>query len=381
MRRLTRRRGSFDTKQEEACMAKHTVTLIPGDGIGPEITTAMRRVVDATGVDIEWEVAEAGADVMEKYGTPLPDHVIESVRKNKVAIKGPVTTPVGTGFRSVNVALRKALDLYTNLRPAFSIPGTGARYEDIDIVIVRENTEDLYAGIEFEEGKPETLELIEFCEAKGAGTIRRDSGISLKPISITGSERIVRWAFEYALANGRKKVTAVHKANILKYSDGLYLDVARKVAAEYEGRIEFEDKIVDMTCMGMVLYPENFDVVVLPNLYGDIVSDLAAGLIGGLGIAPGANIGAECAVFEPVHGSAPKYTGKDMANPTAEILTSVLMLQHLGEREAADKVLAGVKRVLAEGTHVTYDIKRTNTGSTDGCVGTQAYADAIIATF
>jgi isocitrate dehydrogenase (NAD+) len=362
-------------------MAKHTVTLIPGDGIGPEITTAMRRVVDATGVDIEWEVVEAGADVMEKYGTPLPDHVIESVRKNKVAIKGPITTPVGTGFRSVNVALRKALDLYTNLRPAFSMPGTGARYEDVDIVIVRENTEDLYAGIEFEEGKPETLELIEFCEAKGAGTIRRDSGISLKPISITGSERIVRWAFEYALANGRKKVTAVHKANILKYSDGLYLDVARKVAAEYEGRIEFEDKIVDMTCMGLVLYPENFDVVVLPNLYGDIVSDLAAGLIGGLGIAPGANIGADVAVFEPVHGSAPKYTGKDMANPTAEILTSVLMLQHLGEREAAEKVLAGVKTVLAEGTHVTYDIKRTNTGSTDGCVGTQAYADAIIATF
>jgi isocitrate dehydrogenase (NAD+) len=362
-------------------MAKHTVTLIPGDGIGPEITTAMRRVVDATGVDIEWEVAEAGADVMGKYGTPLPDHVIESVRKNKVAIKGPVTTPVGTGFRSVNVALRKALDLYTNLRPAFSMPGTGARYEDIDIVIVRENTEDLYAGVEFEEGKPETLELIEFCEKHGAGTIRKDSGISLKPISITGSERIVRWAFEYALANNRKKVTAVHKANILKYSDGLYLDVARKVAAEYEGRIEFEDKIVDMTCMGLVLYPENFDVVVLPNLYGDIVSDLAAGLIGGLGIAPGANIGAECAVFEPVHGSAPKYTGMDMANPTAEILTSVLMLQHLGEREAADKVLAGVKTVLAEGTHVTYDIKRTNTGSTDGCVGTQAYADAIIATF
>lgn len=362
-------------------MSKHTVTLIPGDGIGPEITTAMRRVVDATGVDIEWEVVEAGADVMEKYGTPLPDHVLDSVRKNKVAIKGPVTTPVGTGFRSVNVALRKALDLYVNLRPAFTIPGTGARYDDIDIVMVRENTEDLYAGVEFEMGKPETLELIDFCEAKGAGTIRRDSGISLKPISVTGSERIVRWAFEYALANGREKVTAVHKANILKYSDGLYLDVARKVAAEYEGRIEFEDKIVDMTCMGLVLYPENFDVVVLPNLYGDIVSDLAAGLIGGLGIAPGANIGADAAVFEPVHGSAPKYTGKDMANPTAEILTAVLMLQHIGEREAADKVLSGVKSVLAEGVNVTYDIKRTNTGSTDGCVGTQAYADAIIATF
>jgi isocitrate dehydrogenase (NAD+) len=362
-------------------MAKHTITLIPGDGIGPEITTAMRRVVDATGVDIEWEIADAGEHVMAEFGTPLPDHVIEAVRKNKVAIKGPVTTPIGTGFRSVNVALRKALDLYVNLRPAFSIPGTGARYDNIDIVIVRENTEDLYAGIEFEEGKPETLELIDFCEAKGAGTIRRDSGISLKPISITGSERIVRYAFEYALSHGRKKVTAVHKANILKYSDGLYLDVARKVAAEYEGRVEFEDKIVDMTCMGLVLYPENFDVVVLPNLYGDIVSDLAAGLIGGLGMAPGANIGSDCAVFEPVHGSAPKYTGKDMANPTAEILTAVLMLQHIGEREAADKILAGVKQVLAEGVSVTYDIKRTNTGSTEGCVGTQAYADAIIATF
>jgi len=362
-------------------MAKHTVTLIPGDGIGPEITDAMRRVVEATGVDIAWEVVEAGADVMEKYGTPLPEHVIESVRKNAVAIKGPVTTPVGTGFRSVNVALRRALDLYVNLRPAFSIAGTGARYDDVDIVIVRENTEDLYAGVEFEEGKTETLELIEFVEAHGAGSIRRDSGISLKPISITGSERIVRYAFEYALANSRSKVTAVHKANILKYSDGLYLDVARRVAAEYEGRVEFEDRIVDATCMGLVMHPEDFDVLVLPNLYGDIVSDLAAGLVGGLGIAPGANIGTDAAVFEPVHGSAPKYTGKDMANPTAEILTAVLMLQHLGEREAADKILAGVRSVLAEGTKVTYDIRRTNTGSTDGAVGTQAYADAIIATF
>lgn len=359
-------------------MTRHTVTLIPGDGIGPEITTAMRRVVDATGVEIEWQIADAGEHVMTEFGTPLPDHVIESIRQNKVAIKGPVTTPIGTGFRSVNVALRKALDLYTNLRPAFSIPGTGARYEDVDIVIVRENTEDLYAGVEFEEGSPEAAQLIDWVAEKGAGTIRPDSGISLKPISITGSERIVRWAFEYALANGREKVTAVHKANILKYSDGLFLRVAREVAAEYEGRVEFEDRIVDMTCMGLVLYPEQFDVMVLPNLYGDIVSDLAAGLIGGLGIAPGANIGAECAVFEPVHGSAPKYTGKDMANPTAEILSGVLMLNHLGEREAGARVLNAVRAVLAEGERVTYDIKRTNTGSTDGCVGTQAYADAII---
>jgi isocitrate dehydrogenase (NAD+) len=362
-------------------MAKHTVTLVPGDGIGPEITTAMRRVVDATGVDIGWEIADAGEHVMAEHGTPLPDYVLDSIRKNKVAIKGPVTTPVGTGFRSVNVALRKALDLYVNLRPAFSIPGTGARYEDIDIVIVRENTEDLYAGIEFEQGSDAAAELIEWVAAKGAGTIRPDSGISLKPISITASERIVRWAFEYALANDRRKVTAVHKANILKYSDGLYLDVARRVAAEYEGRIEFEDRIVDMACMGLVLYPEQFDVLVLPNLYGDIVSDLAAGLVGGLGIAPGANIGADCAVFEPVHGSAPKYAGKDMANPTAEILTAMLMLQHLGEHEAAEKILAGVRQVLAEGRSCTYDIVRTNTGSLEGCVGTQAYADAIIGTF
>ncbi|MCX8006946.1 MAG: isocitrate/isopropylmalate dehydrogenase family protein [Coriobacteriia bacterium] len=363
-------------------MAKHTITLIPGDGIGPEITTAMRRVVEAAGVDVEWEVAEAGADVMDKHGTPLPEGVLESIRRNKVAIKGPITTPVGTGFRSVNVALRKELDLYACLRPAFSIPGTGARYDGVDIVIVRENTEDLYAGIEFEQGSEGAQELIEFVESRGAGRIRPDSGISLKPISVSGTRRIVRFAFEHAIANGRKKVTAVHKANILKHSDGLFLRVAREVAEEYAGSgVEFEDYIVDATCMQLVLRPEQFDVLVLPNLYGDIVSDLAAGLIGGLGIAPGANIGDECAVFEPVHGSAPKYAGKDMANPTAEILSAVLMLNHIGEREAADKVLAGVKRVLSEGAQVTYDVKRTLTGSVDGCVGTQAYADAIIATF
>lgn len=360
-------------------MAKHDITLIPGDGIGPEITTAMRRVVEATGVDIAWHVVDAGEGVMAEYGTPLPDHVLDAIRDTRIAIKGPITTPVGTGFRSVNVALRKALDLYVNLRPAFSIPGTGARYEGVDIVIVRENTEDLYAGIEFEEGSDDALALIDWVAAHGGGSIRRDSGISLKPISVTGSSRIVRWAFEYALANERKKVTAVHKANILKYSDGLFLKTARNVAEDYIPRdIAFEDRIVDMTCMGLVLRPEDFDVMVLPNLYGDIVSDLVAGLVGGLGIAPGANIGEDYAVFEPVHGSAPKYTGKDVANPTAEILSAVLMLQHIGEREAADGILAAVKAVLAEGTSVTYDIKRTNTGSTEGSVGTQAYADAII---
>lgn len=360
-------------------MAKHTVTLIPGDGIGPELTTAMTRVVEATGVDIEWEIAEAGAGVMDKYGTPLPEHVLDSIRKNKVAIKGPITTPVGTGFRSVNVSIRKELDLYACLRPAFSIPGNGARYDDIDLVIVRENTEDLYAGIEFEQGSEGARKLIEFAAAEGAGIIRPDSGISLKPISIERSRRIVKYAFDYAIANGRKKVTAVHKANILKYSDGLFLKVAREVAAEYkDSGIQFEDYIVDATCMQLVLHPEWWDVLVLPNLYGDILSDLAAGLIGGLGIAPGANIGADCAVFEPTHGSAPKYAGKDMANPTAEILSAVLMLNHLGERDAADRVLAAVRAVIGEGDKVTYDIKRSVTGSTEGAVGTQAYADALI---
>lgn len=361
-------------------MAKHTVTLIPGDGIGPELTAAMTRVVEATGVDIEWETVEAGADVMDKYGTPLPEHVLDSVRRNKVAIKGPITTPVGTGFRSVNVALRKELDLYACLRPAFSIEGSGARYDDIDLVIVRENTEDLYAGIEFQEGSDDARDLIRFAEERGAGKIRPDSGISLKPISISGTQRIVRYAFEYAIANGRKKVTAVHKANILKHSDGLFLKVAREVAEEYKGAgIEFEDYIVDATCMQLVLHPEWWDVLVLPNLYGDIVSDLCAGLIGGLGIAPGANIGKDFAVFEPVHGSAPKYAGKDMANPTAEILSAVLMLKHLNEEAAATRVLEAVKAVIAEGRSVTYDVKRSVTGSTDGAAGTQAYADAIIA--
>jgi len=355
------------------------VALIPGDGIGPEITSAMCRVVEATGVDIEWEVAEAGAEVMDRFGTPLPNEVLESVRRNKVAIKGPITTPVGTGFRSVNVALRKELDLFACLRPAFSIPGSGARYDDIDLVVVRENTEDLYAGIEFEEGSAGARELIGFAADQGAGIIRPDSGISLKPISVSGTQRIVRYAFEYAIANGRKKVTAVHKANILKHSDGLFLKVAREVAQEYaDSGVGFEDYIVDATCMQLVLHPEWWDVLVLPNLYGDIVSDLCAGLIGGLGIAPGANIGLEAALFEPVHGSAPKYAGKDMANPTAEILSAQLMLKHLQETDAAERVLNAVREVIAEGERVTYDIKRSSTGTTDGCVGTQAYADAVI---
>ncbi|MCL1890844.1 MAG: isocitrate/isopropylmalate dehydrogenase family protein [Coriobacteriia bacterium] len=360
-------------------MAQHTITLIPGDGIGPEISHAMQRVVDATGVSIEWEIAEAGAHLLESEGTPLPQSTIDSIKRNKVAIKGPVTTPVGTGFRSINVALRKELDLYTNLRPAFSLEGTGTLYKDIDLVVVRENTEDLYAGVEFEEGSEGAKGLIEYCAEQGAGVIRPDSGISIKPISITGSRRIVKWAFEYALANGRKSVCAVHKANIQKHSDGLFLKVAREVAEEYEGRIEFEDRIVDACCMGLVLNPQQFDVLVLPNLYGDIVSDLCAGMVGGLGIAPGANIGEDYAVFEPVHGSAPKHAGKGIANPTALLLTASLMLAHLGERDAADRLVNAIRAVLKKGTQVTYDIKRTNTGSTDGSVSTEEYADAVIA--
>ena len=283
----------------------HKVVLIPGDGIGPEITSAMRRVVEATGVPIEWDVHEAGAGVMDIYGTPLPQHVLDAIAQTKIAIKGPITTPVGTGFRSVNVALRKHFDLYANVRPVLHMPGDGGRYDDVDLVIVRENTEDLYAGIEFDEGDPSVTALNALVEKDGQRPFRADSAVSLKPISITGSERIVRYAFDYARRCGRKKVTAVHKANIMKSSDGLFLRVAREVAAQYPD-IEFNDKIVDATCMGLVMDPTQFDVLVLPNLYGDIVSDLCAGLIGGLGMAPGANIGRDVAVFEAVHGSAPE---------------------------------------------------------------------------
>ncbi|MBS3910215.1 MAG: isocitrate/isopropylmalate dehydrogenase family protein [Actinobacteria bacterium] len=347
----------------------HTITMIPGDGIGPEISEAMRRVVDSTGVKIDWEIQEAGADVMDKYGTPLPDQVIESVKRNKVAIKGPITTPVGTGFRSVNVALRKALDLYANLRPAYSLKGVKSRYEDIDLVIVRENTEDLYAGIEFEQGSDEAIELIDFIKERGGKFRFEDAGISIKPISVSGSERIVRFAYEYARREGRKKVTAVHKANIMKYSDGLFLRVANEVGEDYPD-IETEDRIVDNMCMQLVQKPELYDVIACPNLYGDILSDLCAGLVGGLGMAPGANIGEEYAVFEPVHGSAPKYAGLNKVNPTALILTSVLMLKHLGEREAADKVFNATRDVIAEGKNVTYDL--------GGTAGTSGIADAII---
>jgi isocitrate dehydrogenase (NAD+) len=327
------------------------VTLIPGDGIGPELAEATRRVLDASGVDFDWEVMPAGEAVMAKEGTPLPQPVLDSILRNKVAIKGPITTPVGVGFRSVNVALRQALGLYANLRPVRSIPGLKTRYDDVDLVIVRENTEDLYAGIEHMVGP--------------------DAAESIKIITRAASERIARFAFEYAVANDRRKVTAVHKANIMKLSDGLFLESCRTIAAEYEGRVAFEDRIVDNMCMQLVQKPELYDVLVLPNLYGDIVSDLCAGLVGGLGVAPGANIGTEAAVFEAVHGSAPKYAGQNKANPTALMLSGVLLLRHIGEQAAAERVEAAVRGVIAEGRSTTYDL--------GGSAGTSEFADAIVA--
>ena len=351
----------------------HRVTLIPGDGIGPEIMEAARRCIDNSGASIEWEVQEAGADVMEKYGTPLPDHVLDSIRRNKVAIKGPITTPIGTGFRSVNVALRHALNLYACVRPCKYYPGVRSLYRDVDVVIVRENTEDLYAGVEFEMGTPQAKQI----QALAEGKIPDDAAISIKPISVTASRRIVKYAFEYALANNRRKVTAVAKANIMKYTDGLFYRVAREVAAEYEGRIAYEEVLVDNMCMQLVQKPELYDVLVMPNLYGDIVSDVAAGLVGGLGVAPGANIGDGIAIFEPTHGSAPKYKGQNKANPTALILSGVMMLRHLGEMEAADRLERAVAAVLAEGKQVTYDMKPRRDDPT--AVGTSEMADAIIA--
>jgi len=353
----------------------HPVTFIDGDGIGPEIAAITRKCVDATGVDIEWDIQQAGTDVYQQEGTPLPDRVIESIRRTQTAIKAPVTTPVGTGFRSVNVALRQQLDLYACLRPCKSYPGVRSRYDNIDLVLVRENTEDLYAGIEFEQGTPGAAEMIAKIEDLTGKKIRDDSGISIKPNSIYRSERIVRFAFEYARANGRNKVTSVHKANILKFSDGLFLDVSRRVAENYAD-IEFEDRIVDNMCMQLVQKPELYDVLVLPNLYGDILSDLCAGLVGGLGVAPGGNIGEEMAVFEATHGSAPKYKGLNKVNPTALILSAVLMLRHLDERDAADRLEAAVAAVIREGRDVTYDMKPHRDDPT--AVGSAEMGDAII---
>lgn len=353
----------------------YRVTLIPGDGTGPEIMEAARRVLEATGVEFDWEVHEAGDEVLAREGTPLPDSVLESIRRNKVALKGPITTPVGTGFRSVNVALRQALDLYANVRPCRTFRGVRSRYENVDLVIIRENTEDLYAGIEFEQGAEDTKRLIDILSEMSGKPIREDSAISIKPISIFGSRRIVRYAFEYARKNRRRKVTAVHKANIMKYTDGLFRDVAAEVAKEYPD-IEYQDLIVDNMCMQLVQKPELYDVLVLPNLYGDIISDLAAGLVGGLGVAPGANIGEIGAVFEPIHGSAPKYAGLNKVNPTAAILSGALMLRHLGEIDAAERVERAVAKVIEEGKSVTYDLKPRPDDPT--AVGTSQFADAVI---
>jgi isocitrate dehydrogenase (NAD+) len=375
----------------------YKITLIPGDGTGPEITEATRRVIEATGVDIEWEVLDAGVDVMDKYGTPLPSHVLDSIRRNKVALKGPITTPIGKGFRSVNVALRKELDLYACVRPCKYYPGIRSRYQNVDMVVVRENTEDLYAGVEYDLGSSEANRIIEM----SGGKIRPDSAISIKPISVSGTRRIVKLAFDYAIANGRTSVTAVAKANIMKFTDGLFYQVAREVAKAYGARFEWSDlepehgdselagkvdgrgahlvyqeRLVDNMCMQLVQKPELYDVLVMPNLYGDILSDLCAGLVGGLGVAPGANIGADAALFEPTHGSAPKYKGQNKVNPIAMILSGMLMLRHLGEIDASTRLEAAVAKVMAEGKDVTYDMKLQRDDPT--AVGTSEVADAII---
>ncbi len=354
----------------------YQVTLIPGDGTGPELTEATRRVLDATGVDFAWDVQPAGADVMAEHGgNPLPDETLASIRRNGVALKGPITTPIGEGFRSVNVALRQQLDLYAQVRPCKTYPGVRTRYDNVDLVIIRETTEDIYAGIEFEQGSAATEELIAWLEDHGERLPQRDSGISIKPISLTGTRRVFEFAFEYAARMGRRKITAVHKANIMKFTDGLWLRVARAVAADHP-EIEFDDRIADNLCMQLVQRPEEYDVMVLPNLYGDIVSDLAAGLIGGLGVAPGANFGAGVAVFEPTHGSAPKYAGLNKVNPLAQLLSGVLMLRHLGESAAADRLERAIATLIREGSAVTYDMKPSRDDPT--AVGTSEVADALI---
>src|SRR3954451_8059680 len=354
----------------------HRVTLIPGDGTGPELTEASRRVLEATGVDFEWDIRSAGEESMAANdGNPLPGDTLESIRGNGVALKGPITTPVGGGFRSVNVGLRKSLDMYAQVRPCKTYPGVRTRFSDVDLVIVRENTEDLYAGIEYEQGTEDAEELIRWIESKGGKLRHRDAGISIKPISISGTRRIFEFAFDYARKTGRRKITAVHKANIMKFSDGLWLHVARQVAEENTD-IEFDDRIVDNMCMQLVQRPEEYDMLVLPNLYGDVLSDLCAGMIGGLGLAPGANYGESVAVFEPTHGSAPKYAGQNKVNPMAELLSGMLMLRHLEERDAAARLERAIADVIREGRNVTYDMKPTRDDPT--AVGTSDVADAII---
>ncbi len=352
----------------------HEVTFIPGDGTGPELAEATRRVLEATGIEFAWDRQEAGVDEYDKHGNPFPGVTLDSLKRTGVGIKGPTTTPVGSGFRSVNVLLRKELDLYACIRPCKAYEGVRTRFPETDIVIVRENTEDLYAGIEFEQGTEDNARL-RSCLAQLGSEVREDAGISVKPISVFGSERIVRSAFDYARENDRHKVTAAHKANIMKFSDGLFLEVARRVAQDYPD-IEFEDRIIDNLCNQLVSRPEEYDVIVLPNLYGDIVSDLGAGMIGGLGLAPGGNIGSDAAVFEATHGSAPKYKGLNRVNPTALMLSGVLMLRHLSEREAADRLEAAIAAVIKQGEKVTYDLKPTRDDPT--AVGTSQFADAVI---
>jgi len=352
----------------------HKVTLIPGDGIGPEITEATKRVLEATGVKFEWDIEIVGQQAQDKFGTPLPDYVLESIKKNKVALKGPVTTPIGTGFRSVNVALRQRLDLYACLRPCKTYPGVPTPFENVDIVIVRENTEDLYSGIEFARGTEESDRLTKLILEATQTVVKQDSGFSIKVISETASRRIVRFAFEYARANNRKKVSAAHKANIMKFSDGIFLAAAREVAKEYPD-IGFEDVVIDALCMRLVRSPQQYDVIVLPNLYGDIVSDLCAGLVGGLGVAPGANLGDNVAVFEPTHGSAPRYVGQNKVNPMAMMLSATMMLRHINEIKAADKLEKAIADVIAEGKKITYDLKadRNQPAAT-----TSEVADAVV---
>ncbi len=353
----------------------YDVTLMPGDGIGPEVVEATRRVLEATGIEFNWDYQDLGMVAQEKQGTTLPDATIASVQRTKLGLKGPTTTPVGTGFRSVNVGLRQALNLYATLRPAKTYQGVRSTFDSVDLIIVRENLEDLYAGVEFDTGTPEAARVIEAINAESQKKLDKSSAVSIKMITPEGSRRIVKFAFEYARANKRRSVTAVHKANIMKFTDGLFLHVAQEVAQDYPD-IEFQDRIVDNMCMQLVQKPELYDVLVLPNLYGDIVSDLTAGMVGGLGVAPGANIGQDGAVFEPIHGSAPKYAGQNVANPTAEILTGALMLRHLGEIDAAERVEGAVAQVIAEGKDVTYDLKPDRDDPT--AVGTAEMADAII---
>jgi isocitrate dehydrogenase (NAD+) len=364
-------------KAAERNPVAYPVTFIPGDGTGPEISEAVQRVLEGTGVEFEWDFQDAGADVYEKEGTPLPDRVIESVKERKIAIKGPVTTPVGSGFRSINVALRKELDLHACLRPCKAYEGVRTRFPDTDIVVVRENHEDLYAGVEYELGDDDTAKLRECIKETEGTELREDIGVTIKAISVYGTKRIVREAFEYAKAYGRSKVTLGHKANIMKFTDGLFLNTGQEVAEEEYPDIEFEERIIDNLCNQLVSRPEEYDVIVLPNLYGDIVSDLGAGLIGGLGMAPGANVGEEYAVFEAVHGSAPKYKGQNKVNPMALMLSGVMMLRHIEEREAAERLEGAIAEVIREGESVTYDMKENR--DDPSAVGTSDVADAVIA--